>query len=145
MDAVIGEALGEHKDIVFSKWNPELKRNGEMYHTFTKKILVMPEKIISGFGIEELVTLHHYIIQVFRIPFNEAPTLHNLLRVALYHGLLVNLKVNDLTEGIVKSYKDLHMSDLINYIDRTEYKKLMEHMPDDIVSVMTEALVTASH
>jgi hypothetical protein len=132
----------ELRDLKFKNWNVELRRNGELYHTFTKKILILPEKIVSGFGVEELVNKNHYMIQIFRIPLQDDPTLFNLLLVALYTGfLLISLRSNDFPEGIVKAYKDLKMHNMINYIDREEYTKLMEQMPDNITKILTDTLV----
>jgi hypothetical protein len=140
----LGDFLEELEigNLSFKEWNVEFRRNGEMYHTFTKKILVLPEKIISGFGVEEMVDKNHYLIQIFRLPLQDVPTLFNLLLVAMYTGfLLLSLRSNDFPEGIVKAYKDLKMHNMINYIERNEYTKLMDQMPDNITKVLTEFLV----
>ena len=113
-----------------------------MYHTFTKKVLPLPEKIISGFGIEELIDKNHWIIQIFKIPLNDPPTLGNLLKIAIYNGLLqVNIKSNDLPEGIVKAYKDLKMHNMINYISRSEYDKLLSSLPSSFDKDLSSEIV----
>ena len=137
----IQEVLGEHGTLTFSSWHEDLAENGLMYHTFTKKVLPLPEKIISGFGKEELLDKNHCMIQIFKIPLNEDPNLFNLLKIAVYSGiLLVTLKASDFPEGIVKAYRDLKMHNLINFISRDNYTSLMEKMPDDIVKQITDSL-----
>lgn len=136
--------LGDLGDLEFPNWHKDLGQGEIMYHTFTKKVLVLPEKVITGYGTEELLDKNHFMIQIFRIPYMEAPTLLNLLRIAVYTGLLVNtLRVSDFPEGIVKAYKDLRMHNLINFIDREDYNKLMEQMPDDMTKRVTEGLAEA--
>jgi hypothetical protein len=137
----IDDLLGDHSSLTFSNWHEDLAENGLMYHTFTKKLLPLPEKIISGFGKEELLDKNHCMIQIFKIPFLEEPTLMNLLKIGVYTGILsVNLKSSDFPEGIVKAYRDLKMHNLINFISRDEYTKMMEKMPDDIVKHITDSL-----
>jgi hypothetical protein len=85
------------------------------------------------------------MIQIFRIPYRDPPTLINLLKIAIYTGLLMlTLRVNDFPDGIVKAYKDLRMHNLINFISREDYIHLMEQMPDDITKSVTEGLVEAT-
>lgn len=138
-------ALDEYADLEFPEWHKDLQHGEIMYHTFTKKVLPLPEKIISGYGTEELLDKNHFMIQIFRIPYQEQPTLFNLLRVAVYTGLLVlTLRANDFPDGIVKAYKDLKMHNLINFISRDNYTKLMEKMPDDMSKRVTDGLVDAA-
>lgn len=105
--------------VTFSGWNEDLLYNGTMYHTpeelleknqawwFTKKVLVLPEKLTSGWGVDELLDKNHFMIQIFRIPLQEQPTLFNLLKIGIYTGLLLNtLKAQDFPEGIVKAFED---------------------------------------
>jgi hypothetical protein len=127
-------------------WHKDLGYGEDMYCTFTKKVLLLPEKIISGHGTIELITKNHFMIQIFRIPFRESPTLGNLLKVALYSGLLIgNLRVNDFPDGIVKAYKDLKMHNLINFVNREDYTTLMKKMPDDMTKKLNECLIEAAH
>lgn len=140
------QVLGEEGDIAFPNWHKDLHHGEIMYCTFTKKVLPLPEKIISGYGTVELLDKNHFMIQIFRIPYQEPPTLFNLLRIAVYTGLLApTLRANDFPDGIVKAYKDLKMHNLINYISREDYTRLMEQMPDDMTKRVTEGLVGVSH
>lgn len=139
------ESLDEYADFEFPEWHNDLQHGGIMYHTFTKKVLPLPEKIISGYGTEELLDKNHFMIQIFRIPYQEPSTLFNLLRVAVYTGLLnLTLRANDFPDGIVKAYKDLKMHNLINFISRDNYTKLMEQMPDDMSKRVTDGMVDAA-
>lgn len=136
------EVLGDEGNIEFSGWHKDLQYGEIMYSTFTKKILPLPEKIISGYGTEEFLDKNHFMIQIFRIPYQDAPTLLNLLKIAVYTGLLMlTLRANDFPDGIVKAYKDLKMHNLINFISRNDYTTLMDQMPDDMTQRLTEGLV----
>jgi hypothetical protein len=142
MVAGLQECLGEEGLLEFPAWHRDLSHGEIMYCTFTKKILPLPEKIISGHGKEELLDKNHFMIQIFRIPYTEQPNLFNLLRVAVYTGLLMlTLRSNDFPDGIVKAYKDLKMHNLINFVSRDDYTALMEQMPDDMVRRVTDGLV----
>ena len=133
-------------ELELPSWHKDLAYGEDMYCTFTKKVLLLPEKIISGHGTTELITKNHFMIQIFRIPYREAPTLGNLLKIALYSGLLLgNLRVNDFPDGIVKAYKDLKMHNLINFVNRDDYTLLMNKLPDDISKKLNECLVEAAH
>lgn len=133
-------------DMELPSWHKDLSYGEDMYCTFTKKVLLLPEKIISGHGTTELITKNHFMIQIFRIPYRDPPTLGNLLKVALYSGLLMsNLRANDFPDGIVKAYKDLKMHNLINFVNREDYTLLMKQMPDDISKKLTDSLVEAAH
>jgi len=136
------DVLSDEGDLPFPEWHPDLSHGKTMYVTFTKKVLPLPEKIVSGYGTEELIDKNHFMIQIFRIPYREPPTLFNLLRVAVYTGLLMQtLRANDFPDGIVKAYKDLKMHNLINFISREHYTALMEQMPDDMTQRVTDSLV----
>lgn len=139
--AVVLDEEGEYQ---FPDWHNDLKPGQIMYCTFTKKVLPLPEKIVSGYGVEEIIDKNHFMIQIFRIPYREEPTLLNLLKIAVYTGLLMTtLRSNDFPDGIVKAYKDLKMHNLINFISREHYTALMERMPDDMTRRVTEGLVEA--
>jgi hypothetical protein len=134
--------LGSYGEIEFKEWNVELQPSGDLYATFTKKILELPEKIISGYGVEEIIDKHHFMMQIFRIPLQSPPTLYNLLLIAMYSGFLIlTLRVNDFPDGIVATYKQMQMQSMINYIDLAEYNKIMQQMPDNIVKQVTDGLV----
>lgn len=136
------DVLGEEGNLEFPDWHEDLSHGKVMYHTFTKKVLPLPEKIINGYGTEELLDKNHFMIQIFRIPYRDPPTLLNLLKIAVYTGLLmITLRVNDFPDGIVKAYKDLKMNNLINFINRDDYTRLMEQMPDDMTKRVREGLV----
>lgn len=142
----IGVILGTSGDISFDKWHEDLAAPyGVMYCTFTKKVLPLPEKVISGLGVEEFLDKNHFMIQIFRIPLTEEPTALNLLKIAVYTGLLVKtLRSSDFPEGIAKAYSDLKMHNMINYISRTEYVKLMEQMPDNMIKRINEGMVASA-
>ena len=76
--------LGETGNIEFDKWHEDLEEGGIMYCTFTKKVLLLPEKLINGWGTETFVDKHHFMIEIFRMPLDSAPTLFNLLKIAIY-------------------------------------------------------------
>lgn len=140
--AGLKDILGAHGDLKFNRWNPELQQYGDMYMTFTRKVLAYPERVISGFGDEELLEKNHFLIQIFRIPLNDQPTLYNLLCIAIYTGLLLdNLKANDFPEGIVKAYKDLKMHNMINYVSRDDYNELLKGVPDNIEKLITDGFI----
>lgn len=145
-DAIIDtirESLGEYLDLQSEKtWSNEFEApDGILYHTFTKKILVLPEKIISGHGTVELLDTNHCLMQIFRIPLHEKLTVFNLLRIAVYNGMLKNtIKVDDFPQGIVKAYRSLKIPELFNYIDSGEAEKLFAQIPEDTVKQLLSAV-----
>jgi len=119
----------EDTPLDFVKWNPELLQDGVLYHTFTKKILLLPERVINGLGEEKILDKNYYMIQIFRIPFQEKPTLLNLLRVSLYCGLIqTTLRNDDFPEGIVKAFKTLKVYKMINFVAKEDCKELNDKL-----------------
>ena len=127
------DIMGDSANISLNHWCKGFQTEEDMYCTFTRKVLPLPEKVISGFGDMEYIDKHHFIIEVFRTPLKEEATLFNLLKISFYCGLLLsNLKVNDLPEGIVKAYRDLKMHNLINFVSRKNYNEALEQLPKDL-------------
>jgi len=142
---VLSDVLQGHGLLQFSDWHPDVKNGGLYYHTFTKKVLALPERVISGSGDEQILDQNHFIIQIFRIPLKESPTLLNLLKIAVYTGILTQtMKAQDYPEGIVKAFNSLKMHQFINYVSREEYNTLLSRVPKDIGEVIKSSMVDVS-
>ena len=141
----LSDQLGAYGDTLVGPWNKELSQDGTLYFTFTRKVLELPEFIISGFGHKEAIDRNHFIIQIFRIPLQEEPTLFNLLRVSFYCGLLLHgLKSQDFPEGIVKAFKGLKVNELVNFVTRQNYQEAVEKIPTDDASQLIRDLACAA-
>lgn len=146
---VLYGAIHDYADVSVGEWNSGLLSDGpdgqgDMYVTFTKKVLELPEKVISGYGNEEYIDKNHFMIQVFRIPADSPPTLYNLLLIAMYTGFLsLVLRVDDMPQGIVKAFQSLKMHNMINYVDRAEYQRVMDSLPKGIEKDVTAAMVAS--
>lgn len=51
-----------------------------------KKIMLMPEFIIDGYGNKKIIEINHFIIQTIRIPLTEEPSLRKIIQIALNIG-----------------------------------------------------------
>lgn len=146
---VLYSALGEYTDLTVGEWSEGLLADGpngqgDMYVTFTKKVLELPEKVISGFGCEQYIDKNHFMIQVFRIPLDSQPTLYNLLLIAMYTGFLsLVLRVDDMPQGIVKAFQNLKMHNMINYVGRVEYQRVMDSLPKTLEKDITVAMAAS--
>lgn len=101
------------------EWCSDIQVGGSMYSIFTYKALSLPEKVIDGFRQEHLLLHNFYIIEQFRIPLRNEPTLKNILTVAYRIGQLSKwLKVRQYPEGLVHTYKKLYAHRMINFINR---------------------------
>jgi hypothetical protein len=125
--------LGEYGDVPVGPWNPDILPGGDLYGIFTNKILDLPEKIIKGNGETTIVFKNHIMMQVFRIPCLEPPTLYNLLSIALYCGLLTAAKSSDFPEGIIKTFNILKVSGLVNFVSRTTFIEAINKIPTDVI------------
>ena len=138
---VLNHAAGETGLLRCGVWNPELKFGGPLYMTFTEKIMPLPEIVINGRGESHKIDRNHFIMQIFRTPESEAPTVNDLLHIALYSGLLMaQFKTDDFPAGIVKAYKDLNMHALVNFVERKDYMNIFEKIPADFNTCIMDAL-----
>lgn len=143
-------ALDEYAETPVGEWSDGLLPDGpdgqgDMYVTFTKKVLELPEKMVSGFGAEEYITKNHFMIQIFRIPLDHEPTLYNLLLIAMYTGFLtVILRVDDMPHGIVKAFQNLKMQNRINYVSSDAYQKAMDSLPQSMEKDVKTAMVASA-
>jgi hypothetical protein len=112
---VTGELVGE--------WNPDILEGGDLYRTITDKVLDLPETMCSGRGNTTLIYKNHLMIEIFRIPTTCEPSLGQLLRIALYTGLLnSSLRKEEFPDGIVHTYKSLDLSAIVNFMRKESYQ-----------------------
>lgn len=110
------------KEDLAGEWNSEILEGGDLYKTITDKVLDLPETMCSGRGNESVIYKNHLIIEIFRIPTVQSPTLYQLLKIALYTGLLsVSLRQEDFPDGIVRIYKTLELSAISNFMKKEAY------------------------
>lgn len=130
----------EQVDTPVFLWNAELLEGGLLYVTFTDKVLDLPEKIITGKGIEKLIQKNHYLIEVFRIPITCEPTLINVMKIAFYNGLLMaQLRATDFPDGLISAYKKFQMEKLFNYVDTKDWNG--GAITEELVSTLRKAML----
>lgn len=122
-------------------WNPEVLEGGDLYCTITDKVLDLPEVMRSGRGNESVIYKNHLMIEIFRIPLEQDPTLEQLLRIALYSGLLnASLRQEDFPDGIVRTYKALDLSTISNFMKKDAYATWDPVVINTITTTLTEQL-----
>lgn len=119
-----------------SHWNGEILPGGVIHQTFTDKVLSLPEKYIDGYRETDIIPSNHYMIEIFRTPLENEPTLKNIMNIAYNVGLaLSHIRQRDFPEGLVKTFKSLKAYNLVSFIAPSCATKLNEELDrkDDIV------------
>jgi len=107
------EKLGEHADFPVGQWVTLYDVGG-----IVDRVMALPEYTIDGYGVRKC-TRNHFLMEMFRTPRVNPPTLYNVLKIAFYGGLVrANLKASDYPDGIVKLFKDFKLHALVNYIEK---------------------------
>lgn len=126
----------------YPKWNTIILPNGEYYNLIGDKVLSLTEYSINGKGKKKLVEHNHFIIQLFRIPQKEKPTLKKIIQLAFNAGQLsVFLKSKTFEpideydiinkNNIVETYTKYEIYKLNNFIEKKCQN--IVHIPDDVI------------
>ncbi len=128
-------------DISATKWKRDVLAGGILYLNFSEKVLNLPEKTISGNGDIKLINRNHYMIQIFRIPLKYEPTLLNIILIAFFSGqLYARLVQSEFPEGLVKTFKNLRVQSLLNFIEEEEWKELSKSIPQESIDALKKEL-----
>jgi hypothetical protein len=121
-------------DYEFSKWENLYDVGG-----LKEKILSLPEYYVNGYGEKKIIPRNHFMIEIFRTPTSEPPTLFNLFKIGFYAGLVrSNIKVSDYPDGVVKLFRDLKLHTLSNYIAKDSPVRL----PENIIELISNVFKT---
>lgn len=110
-------------DYKASKWK---KQSIKKYN----KIMNLTEYFIDGYGNKNIIKTNHFLIQTFRIPYNEKPTLRKIIQVALnigqYQGTTgkKNIKSN-IQDYLIKSDYNINLNDIL---EKKELNKLEKYL-----------------
>lgn len=123
------------------EWKRDVTKDGIMYLNISDKVMDLPEKTISGRGKTETIKRNHYLIQIFRIPLRYAPTLQNIILIALYSGqLMARFVQSEFPEGLVKACKNLKFHSLLNFVEDTEYDTISSSIKQDYIDGLKKKL-----
>ena len=98
-----------------------------------EKVLSLPEYHILGNGRQEILEHNHFIIQTFRIPMTEKPTIKKIMQVALNIGQCKGMggKYDKDLVGRTKIDNYISKKDIIrisNELDEKNVQKLYEYL-----------------
>jgi hypothetical protein len=133
-------------DVELEKW-----ANGYAVGTLVHSVLSLPEYVTNGYGHQEVKMKNHCLIEIFRTPETERPTVYNILKIAFYAGLVrSNLKVRDFPDGIVKLFLDFKVYTPFNFMEKSDPSKSskssepaepLTSIPDDFPARFAELFV----
>ena len=65
-----------------------------------QRFMSLPEKTIDGYGNISMIELHHFVIQLVRIPHNEKPSIIKILQLAFNYGQYLGSREILLTKSV---------------------------------------------
>jgi hypothetical protein len=120
-------------NIEVSKW-----ARGYQVGNLVQTVLTLPEWTINGYGHQEIIPRNHFLIEVFRTPETEKPTLFHIIKLGFYAGLTrSNLKVRDFPDGVVKLFHDFKIHELSKFVDKADMEGLT--LPDTLLLDINKA------
>lgn len=122
-------------DKSFAKWSHEVLPDGLTHTMITTTAFKLPEKYINGYGDVNIIPHTHYLIEMYRIPLEQPPTLNNLLLIAYNYGLLRPfLRAKNFQRNIRAPFKARTAQRMENFIACTERTELSTKVPTEILS-----------
>lgn len=117
------EKLDKYDNIIKFKKIPD---------SLVKIIMEIPEFYKNGYGKENIIESHHFLIQQVRIPTNEKASVKKIIQIALNIGQWKGLP----NEAIYKDikYNNTNLDDIYTYISKTSSNKLSKYIDNDIIS-----------
>ena len=104
-------------------WHKDILEGGIYQEMFRDKILDLPVAVINGRDEKKVLPSCHYMNKIIKLATedgNEKPTLMLVMELAFYLGLLYGkFTQKEFPQGLVKSFKDLKMNQLSNYLTRS--------------------------
>lgn len=101
----------------------------------TKKIMLLPEFNIDGYGNKSINEKNHFIIQQVRIPITEQPTIKKIIQIALNIGQYNGVNNN-------KFIYNLKLTDINQFINKSDIVELSKYIPDDILHQINQYLAS---
>ena len=97
----------------------------------TKEIMHLPEYTINGYGTQDIIENHHFIIQQVRIPLQEKPTIKKIIQIALNIGQY---------KGSNKGKLLINYNNINDFIYKDDIVNLSKHLDNDIIEKITQYL-----
>ncbi len=93
----------------------------------TKKIMLLPEFYIDGYGEKKIDENNHFIIQQVRIPLTEKPTIKKIIQIALNIGQYKGTNNGNFIY-------DIEYDDINQFIYKQDIIILSSYLSDDIIT-----------
>ena len=118
-------------------WSSQIRPGGILYESIVTKAMDLPEKIINGYGDEELLEENHFMIQIYRITLNQPVTIRNVCQIAYFIGLVTaRFRIKDFPEGMVRTINQLNAFRLSNFVSKAVIDKMNTLLvPDDLTNL----------
>ena len=117
------EKLDKYDDIIKFKKIPD---------SLVKTIMEISEFYKNGYGKENIIESHHFLIQQVRIPTNEKASVKKIIQIALNIGQWKGLPNETIYKDI--KYDNTKLDDIYTYISKTSLNKLSKYIDNDIIS-----------
>lgn len=117
------EKLDKYDDIIKFKKMPD---------SLVKTIMEIPEFYKNGYGKENIIESHHFLIQQVRIPTKEKASVKKITQIALNIGQWKGLP-NEVIYKDIK-YDKTNLDNIYTYITKTSSNKLSKYIDDDTIS-----------
>jgi hypothetical protein len=79
------KVIFEKSDWQASKWKKLPKKDGHA-------AMSLPESMTNGYGEVKMIEINHFVIQCYRIPSTEEPSLRKIMQLALNIGQFMGMK-----------------------------------------------------
>ena len=99
---------------------------------YYKKIMILPEYYIDGYGNTNIIEENHFLIQTVRIPKNEKPSLRKIMQIALNIGQYLGyntknlIKYKNINEYISVKDMNIKLSSILSATDIIKLKKKLK-------------------
>ena len=117
------EKLDKYDDIIKFKKMPD---------SLVKTIMEIPEFYKNGYGKENIIESHHFLIQQVRIPTKEKASVKKITQIALNIGQWKGLP-NEVIYKDIK-YDNTNLDDIYTYKTKTSSNKLSKYIDDDTIN-----------
>ena len=120
-------------DFVASHWKPISK---DLVH----KIMSVPEYQRNGYGNEQIIESHHFLIQQVRIPTTEKSSIRKIIQLGLNIGQWYGKPDKSLMKEL--KYETLNLNKLSRYVSKKDIEKISKNIPDESIQNIINYLST---
>jgi len=120
-------------DFVASHWKPISK-------VLVHKIMSVPEYQRNGYGNEQIIEPHHFLIQQVRIPTTEKPSIRKIIQLGLNIGQWYGKPDKSLMKEL--KYETLNLNKLSRYVSKKDIEKISKNIPDESIQNIMNYLST---